>query len=575
MEIAGRNTTKRYAREPTSSHELADQIDGSDLIKEERVDGGESKDGSLPEEYQRFVLQYHKTGIQYMQCDKCQFICRPLVHIFDRHYRSHFNGSDEQLEEKPDIRILEEITGAAASIVMQVDELISEPKKPEPRILRPKVIACTVCDLTFMTRYELKAHKKTHANQKVPLICMTCGKSFKTKAGYNHHRTNVCVQYTCEICEDVFLVKSVLQDHLRTVHDIHEDIHAAAEAPKKEQAHSVCPVCGIKVTENALSRHMNLHSEDKPYICDLCGKQFRIKWSLREHIMVEIGMKDYVCEICGKKFVIQAYLNKHMRFHMMCDGKFEGYQCEICGKKYAEEWKVKEHQRSAHRGKDRLRYKCDMCDKRYTRKWLLRSHKRIAHKENVEEYECGVCHKKFTEKWIIKLHLQTVHNVSSNDDGTSTTCAVKATSDEVKKLLMYQKITRDSAPQTKSDPSTVVQKKPFECELCGKVFATKQGMKNHLYAELNLRKYVCEICGKRYNWWMGLKEHSIMNHGEKEFVCAFCGKDFPTKKRCRDHLSVHSDDRPYTCKCGNNFKLKRYLVKHQKRCGKAVAIKKE
>lgn len=572
--------------------------EGSDdvsISKSNETSGAESRESRItPRDYERFVVQYNKTGIRYMQCDKCQFICRPLANIFHKHYQTHFEPLIEE-DVKPDINVLEEITEVepvpapktppeTTSYVIQTREIVV--KKPavtreRTTTSRSKSFSCGICGLAFKMRVELKMHKKVHANRPVSLCCNMCGKNFKTKSGYNHHRTNVCVQYTCEICGDLFLVKSVLQDHLKKIHGIEQDdTNVPDEAPpKKEQANSVCPVCGKMVTENALSRHMNLHTEDKPYICDLCGKQFRIKWSLREHIMIEIGMKDYVCEICGKKFVIQAYLNKHMRFHMMCEGKFEGYQCEICGKKYAEEWKVKEHQRNSHKGKNLLKYKCDICDKKYTRKWLVRSHKRTAHKDHMEEYQCNFCEKKFTEKWIIKLHLQTVHNINNTpatagnaEDGANPDDEVKATSDELEKLLEYhQRISCDQGNQLKTDSSgeAKTRRKSFECELCGKLFATKQGMKNHLYAELNLRKYVCEICGKRYNWWMGLKEHSIMNHGSKEFVCAFCGKDFPTKKRCRDHLSVHSDDRPYNCKCGNSFKLRRYLAKHQKRCNKA------
>lgn len=526
------------------------------------------------ENYDRFLV-IHENGIKYMKCDRCSFICRPLVDVFSKHYSQHsssggaVDGAANQASAMPtadnlDAAILVKCTKCDASF--PDDAKLSA----HYEIHATRKLACKVCNRTFKTKIKLQIHKRKHSTKVTTstIKCGMCDKEFKTKSGYNHHRANVCVEYRCDLCQQIFLVKALLNAHLKKEHDV--DVQEEEAAEKKARQSCVCSVCGKRINESALSRHMQLHSEQKPYQCDMCGKQFRIKWSLREHIMIEIGMKDYVCEVCGKKFVIQAYLNKHMRVHLMCEGKFEGFQCEMCGKKFAEEWRVKEHQRNTHRAEKARQYGCDLCDRKFERKWLVRSHKRAAHEEFLEEYHCEHCTKKFTEKWMIKLHLQTLHAAQPISRSAPTAAevaqpgSVLASSHVAQKLLEYNKmIAGDEGKVTKASATAP---KKFECELCGKTFATKQGMKNHVYAELNMRKYVCEICGKRYNWWMGLKEHSIMSHGTKEFSCRLCSKEFPTKKRFKDHMTVHSEDRPYNCECGNAFKLKRYLKKHQKRC---------
>lgn len=519
--------------------------------------------------YDRFMVEY-RNGMRYMQCDKCTFVCRPAISIFSNHYRLH--DTDDSFEANISAKNVFQCKLCNRMFADQ-STLIEHTATKHDQVC---VFKCKKCDLKFNTKLEFRSHIRSHKilrSSTKAFQCDFCGKEFKTRSGYINHRTNVCVQYSCDLCDETFLIKTLLLDHSKKVHNV-QIIEPSSEVQQKVPSFSVCPICGKSISKTAINRHIQLHSEEKPYICDLCGKQFRFKWSLREHIMVEIGMKDFVCEICGKKFVIQAYLNKHMRFHMMCDGKFEGYQCEICGKKYAEEWRVKEHQRNTHHKRSPPHFKCDICDKKYSRRWLVRSHRRLAHEafDSLQEYQCEHCGKKFAEKWMIKLHLQTLHNVCCGQQD-ETDKVVLPIAEEFLTRVEYNNFdnTVESELITRSQEDTVEEKgqkhekKTFECELCKKSFATKQGMKNHLYAELNLRKYACDICGKRYNWWMGLKEHLIMNHGEKEFVCNVCEKDFPTKKRYQDHMSVHSNSRPYECGCGNSFKLRRYLAKHQKR----------
>lgn len=48
--------------------------------------------------------------------------------------------------------------------------------------------------------------------------------------------------------------------------------------------------------------HLQVHSDQRPHACDVCGKRFHRKSTLNRHVSVHTGVLAYECDYCKKKF---------------------------------------------------------------------------------------------------------------------------------------------------------------------------------------------------------------------------------------------------------------------------------
>ena len=180
---------------------------------------------------------------------------------------------------------------------------------------------CSLCGKGFYQNHQLNYHMlKVHDDSdEKPFQCSECGKSYKLNIDlsvhiHQHHRRkttkggNPQKGYTqeeiakkphqCEICNKRFAKEDYFNLHMK--------IHTG-------EAKIECPICQKTFTDAYyLKYHMRtIHSDARPFNCNICKKDFKHKLALQRHMVVHTKEKPYTCERCNKSFGWQSVLRNH------------------------------------------------------------------------------------------------------------------------------------------------------------------------------------------------------------------------------------------------------------------------
>jgi len=188
---------------------------------------------------------------------------------------------------------------------------------------------------------------------------------------------------TCLDCGKSFARESSLQAHA-TIHTGERPYH--------------CESCGKTFRlKYILELHKNtVHSEDRPFACELCGKLFKLRMKLDEHMRTHTGVRPHACETCGARFASKSDVKKHLRFHT---GE-KPFKCATCGKFFHTSSNLKTHELTHSGAKP---FHCQFCGKLFSRKGNLMEHCRGVHLDE-KPFRCSNCALGFRRKKMLSEH---------------------------------------------------------------------------------------------------------------------------------------------------------------------------
>ncbi|XP_042263311.1 POZ-, AT hook-, and zinc finger-containing protein 1 isoform X2 [Thunnus albacares] len=327
----------------------------------------------------------------------------------------------------------------------------------------------------------------------------------------NHSKDNGL--FPCGTCGKAFTEASRLKNH--------EAQHGASTGGVNNVGDSLSTPGGISLlsqpglAENGVQLHGGLTLDNgrkrertrRHVGCDICGKVFRDVYHLNRHKLSHSGEKPYACHVCGLRFKRKDRMSYHVRSHDGSVGK--PYVCQSCGKGFSRPDHLNGHIKQVHTTE--RPHKCQICNASFATRDRLRSHL-ACHEDKIP---CKVCGKFLRAAYMtdhLKKHSEGTHNYCGicNKDGQENTGKCPHLESEESDPSFGELSNGDELKSPHKPDGPDLEMPSLACNgASAGALGSPEGSKAKTDPE---KKFTCGICGQAFRTKSYLNKHQHRVH---------------------------------------------------------------
>lgn len=210
---------------------------------------------------------------------------------------------------------------------------------------------CQHCKKRFTTSQQVKKHAAVHSSE-LPFHCKHCGKRYRDRSSVWRHIAKKSCPGAQGLAPTTSKVHSEGQPSPRTTTDESIGTGSSKKQPIEESSSQSCVQKKniVQPAKSAQSRKKNGRNKkiDEPkkvsYECKNCNKSFSQLDAFKAHIEDYVKAGQIVCGYCGKCWARTADLSRHLRVHT---GE-RPYLCPDCGLGFKVSDALKRHMLKLH-----------------------------------------------------------------------------------------------------------------------------------------------------------------------------------------------------------------------------------